>query len=92
MNKGGKVMLVENSEGSRAEEFIPMIEEGGLRFVGVIQPSIDDIAYAAVITLRSGSVPSYLRYLPWNPHVIKYALRTGGFIYKISKKIENYLL
>ncbi|MGB9734495.1 MAG: methyltransferase [Conexivisphaera sp.] len=27
LNKGGKVILVENSDGSRAEEFIPMIEE-----------------------------------------------------------------
>ncbi|WP_054856739.1 hypothetical protein [Vulcanisaeta sp. JCM 16159] len=63
-----------------------MIEGGGLRFMGVIKPSIDDVAEALAIRLRARR--SRFRYISWNLTLMKYALMIGG---KVSGSISRVL-
>jgi len=49
----GNVVLVENSDGSSPEDFIPMITESGLRYKGTIKPSSDDAIYALKVFAKN---------------------------------------
>ena len=53
LNPNGSVVLVENSEGSSPEDFIPMITKSGLRFKGTIKPSSDDAIYALKVFVEN---------------------------------------
>jgi len=53
LRPNGSVILVENSEGSSPEDFIPMITEPGLRFKGTIKPSLDDAIYALKVLTKN---------------------------------------
>ncbi|WP_016732219.1 methyltransferase [Saccharolobus islandicus] len=53
LNIGGNVMFVENSEGSKPEDFIPMINNSGLKYEGVIWPNNNDIVTAFTISLKA---------------------------------------
>jgi Predicted SAM-dependent methyltransferases len=53
LKPNGNIILVENSEGSSPEDFIPMITESGLRFKGIIKPSPDNAIYALKIHTKN---------------------------------------
>jgi len=53
LKPNGSVILVENSEGSSPEDFIPMITESGLRFRGTIKLCSDDAIYALKVLTKN---------------------------------------
>ena len=52
LNKGANVILVENLEGSDEKDFVNMINEGGLKYMGIIKPEQEDIILASYISIR----------------------------------------
>ena len=52
LNKGANIILVENSEGSNEKDFINMINEGGLKYMGIIKPEQKDVILASYIIIR----------------------------------------
>ncbi len=96
LSNGGNVMLIENSEGSRPEEFIQMIKDGDLSHVDTIWPSIDDIAYALLIMLKSVRLRLGLRYMYMAKHIIrdptlmKYALIIGSRVSRSARGVLDW--
>ena len=74
LRPNGSVILVENSEGSSPEDFIPMITEPGLRFKGTIKPSSDDAIYALKVLTKNYA----------NAYLIN--VNVGGF-YRLTKSL-----
>jgi hypothetical protein len=56
LKPNGNVVLVENSEGSSPEDFIPMITESGLRYKGTIIPSSEDAIYALKVRVKNWAI------------------------------------
>jgi Methylase of polypeptide chain release factors len=56
LKPNGNVVLVENSEGSSPEDFIPMITESGLRYKGTIKPSSEDAVYALKVLVKNWAI------------------------------------
>ncbi|BAB67048.1 hypothetical protein [Sulfurisphaera tokodaii] len=52
LNERANVILVENSEGSNERDFIGMISEGGLKYVGVIRSTLEDIINSSYISIN----------------------------------------
>jgi len=67
LKPNGSIVLVENSEGSSPEDFIPMITESRLRFKGTIKPSPDDAIYALKVLAKNYA----------NTHLVN--VNIGGF-------------
>jgi Predicted SAM-dependent methyltransferases len=56
LKPNGSVVLVENSEGSSPEDFMPMITESGLRYKGTIKPSSEDAVYALKVLVKNWTI------------------------------------
>ena len=56
LSEGANVILVENSEGSNERDFVEMIREGGLKYVGVVKPTLDDIINASYISMKGNGL------------------------------------
>jgi methylase of polypeptide subunit release factors len=84
LKPNGGVVLVENSEGSSPEDFIPMITKSGLRFKGTIKPCSDDAIYALKV-LTKNYANAYLI----NVNVSGFYCLTKSFIFL---KLPNMIL
>jgi len=53
LNDSGKILFIENSQGSSPDVFIPIIKNSGLKYVNTIYPTISDINYAVNLNLQN---------------------------------------
>ena len=95
LNKEANIILVENSEGSTEKDFINMISEGGLKYVGIIRPDLEDIILASYITIKGLKYDQNLpkaveivRRLPYN--VYKFAFKLGVKLH--YQLLTNYII
>ncbi|BDR91657.1 methyltransferase [Vulcanisaeta souniana] len=78
LNNGANVILVENTEGSDVKDFVGMINEGGLKYVGVIKPELEDIMQALYISIRGWNVnrglSKIVKRLPYDAYKLAFTL------------------
>jgi len=53
LNNSGKILFVENSQGSSPDVFIPMIKNSGLKYMDTIYPTLHDMHYAINLNLQN---------------------------------------
>ena len=77
LNKGANVILVENLEGSNEKDFINMINEGGLKYMGTVKPELEDIILASYISIKG------LKYDQTHPKLVKIVQKLPYSTYRV---------